>query len=406
MGKTVLQLVSAALYRSNAQTVPSALVASTNASDLQLLNLLYDVGEELRACGPWPQLKRTFKLRLVSGQESYDLPADFFSLLPFTAYDRANSWATMGPMTDADWNLRVIGTDFQGTTKAFRLFGYGGRQVKVNPMPGDGDAGSVISFDYISRSWLQPPAWTASEAGLAQNVYRSANGLIYKKTDSGTDSAGTTRPTMEFGEGDDGSLRILAVTTRAFASTTLYAAGEYILDSGHLYRVTVGGTSSGSAPTSTTEETDITNGSLTLRYFSTPTRAGQTEYETGDYFVNGSSQYFRVERGGKSGTDVPQWTATVFTDNTISWEYQNIAYEAALSDSDVCVFDDEAMIAGLRGKLFQARGLGSEELVYQFERYKRSAMARWHAGKVLDLAAGEYSPRPFANLPEGNWPTW
>ncbi len=404
MARTVLDLVKTALYRSNANTIPSALVASTNSSDLQLLHLLYAVAEELRALMCWPQLKRTFKVRLVPGQDSYDLPADFYSLLPFTQYDRATSLPVTGPMTDVYWNFDRYGTDFQGVTKGFRLFGYGGRQFKVTPTPGNGDAATSLSFDYMSKSVFMPPAWTASETSLTENLYRQANGLIYKKTDSGSDTGGTTRPTMEFGEGQDGSLRILALTTRAFANTTLYAAGEYILESGRLYLVTVGGTSSSTAPTSTTEETDITNGTLTLRYFATPVRAGQTDYETGEYFVNGATVYFRIEQGGKSGTDSPQWTPTVFTDNTVSWTYQNMAYETALLDTDFCVFDDELVIECLRAKLFQARGLGAEELVYNSERLKRVAKGRWHAGKVLDFAAGfGDSSQPVINWTGGNW---
>lgn len=404
MARTVLELVKSALYRSNANTIPTALVASSNSADLQLLHLLYAVAEELRALMCWPQLKRTFKVRLVPGQDSYDLPADFYSFLPFTSYDRTSSIPVAGPMTDVTWNLIRYGMGATDVTKSFRLFGYGGRQFKVDPTPGNADAGTAISLDYMSRSVFQPPAWTASEANVAQNAYRQANGLIYKKSDSGTDTAGTTRPTMEFGEGQDGSLRILAVTTRSFVDATLYAAGEYILESGRLYLVTDGGTSANPAPSSTTEDTDITNGTLTLRYFPAPTRAGQTDYEAGDYFTNGSSQIFRVEIGGKSGTDVPQWNATTFTDNTISWVYQDMAYETALSDSDLCVFDDELVIECLRAKLFQARGLGAEDLVYNSERLKRVAKGRWNAGKVLDLAAGfGDSSEPVINYTGGNW---
>lgn len=403
MARTVLQLIQTACYRSSI-TPPSALTAATDSGVLQLLHLFYSVGEELRALRGWPQLKRTFKVRLVAGQSSYDLPLDFYSLCPFTAYDRANSWATLGPMTDADWNLRVIGTDFQGTTKAFRLFGAGGRQMKVSPVPGDADAGAVISFDYVSKSWLQPPAFTASEASVAQNTYRSARGIIYKKTDSGSDTLGAVVPTMEYGEGEDGSCRWLAITTSAFATTTAYAAGAYLTSGGNLYRVRVGGTTGGSAPTSTTEDVDITSGTATLRYHSAASWAAQTDFEEGDFILI-SAQYYRCEQGGKTAVQ-PTWDATTFTSGTATLTHQNVAYEEIITDSDICVFDDEAMIAGLRGKLFAARGLGSADLVYEFEKYKASCVGRWHVGKVLDLAAGEYSPRPFANLPEGNWPTW
>lgn len=405
MSQTVLQLIQSACYRSNATQVPSALAAATDASTLQLLHLTYAVGEELRALKVWPQLKRHFKFRLVASQARYDFPADYFAELPFTAYDRTNSWAATGPMTDADWNLRVIGTAFTGVTKAFRLFGTGGGEFRVNPTPGAADNWSVLQEEYISKSWLQPPAWTASETSIAQNTYRSARGLIYKKTNSGSGIAGTVRPIMEFGEGGDGGVRWFAIAPTAFAGTTAYAPGSYFTSGGRLYRVTIGGTSAGSAPTSTTESSDIINGTLTCRYHVAASWVAETAYLQYSHLLI-SAQYYRCEQAGTSGLSAPTWDATTFTDNTVTWTYQDIAYDRLLGDSDTCVFDDELMIAGIRAKLFQARGFGSDDLVTSYEKLKTSAVARWNVGKVFDMAAGGATKGPFANLPEGNWPTW
>lgn len=388
MARTILDLVKSALYRSNAQQIPTALVASTNSSDLQLLHLLYGVGEELRAMGCWPQLKRSYKLRLFPGQDGYSFPANFYSLLPYTSYDLANSRAVVGPTTDADWNLQVRGIGAQGPEKMFRLFGTGGRYFKVNPTPGDGDAISYINIEYICRDIFLPPPWTASEGSLTQNLYRHAFGIIYKKTDSGSDTAGTNRPSMTpTGEGQDGGVRWQALSTSAFSTTTLYTAGSYFTTGGNLYRVTVGGTSGGSAPTSTTEDTDITNGTLTIRYHAAASWTGQTDFDFGDHLLI-SSQYYRCEQGGKTGSVQPTWTTALELDNTIDWTPQDIAYETPQLDTDFMNFDEELVIAGLRAKLFQARGLGAEDLVYSYERMKKQALGRWNAGMVLDLAAG------------------
>lgn len=402
MARDVLTLIKSALYRANAQQIPSALVGSSDASALQLLHLFYSVGEELRALGPWPQLKRTMRIRLVPQQEGYTLPVDFFSFLPNTQYDGANSWTIEGPMNDADWNCRVIGTDFQGSTKAFRLFGYKTGYFKVSPVPGDGDALTVITGDYISKSWLQPPAWTASET-IAQNIWRSAAGILYKKTDANSESTGTVMPTMEFGEGQDGECRLLALTAGAFATGTLYRAGEYFVAGGsRLYRVTVGGTSDAStAPTSTTEDTDINNGTLTVRYHAAGSWAGLTSVETGDHILI-SAQYYRYTQGGKTGKDQPNWTTTTVADGSCTMTHQDVAYEELVADTDVCAFDDEVVIAGLRAKLFQARGLGADDLVDQYERLKKTIRGRWNAGKMLYWAGRGEEILP--NLaPTSNW---
>lgn len=401
MSRTILQLVSTACYRSGIP-VPASLVGATDTASLQLLHLFYSVGEELRSLALWPQLKRTFKIRLVYGQQTYDLPADFYCSLPFTHYDRANSWAICGPMTDADWNLRVIGTDFQGTTKAFRLFGHGSRQFSVDPLPGAGDANAVISFDYISRSWIQPPAWTASES-ISQNTWRSAAGRLYKKLTAGSQTTGTYLPTMAFGEGTAGAVTWFCITTTAW-SQTIWSPGQYVTNGGNVYVCTAEGTSSGTGPTGTSSS-PITEGTVTWNYVPTPAWVGGTAYETGDH-VSSGGQYFRVEKGGQSGLLAPPWTATTVTDGSVVWTHQNVAYEEAVGDTDVCSFDEELVIAGLRAAFFASHGMGNEELVVRYEQMKKRAVARWNRGKVLDLAAGTYSPRPFANLPEGNWPTW
>ena len=405
MARNILQLVTSACYRANAQTVPTTLVSPSNAGDRQLLHLVYSVCEELRALRCWPQLKRTFKLRLVAGQERYDLPADFYSLLPFTQYDSANRWPTMGPMTDVAWNFQTQGNDFTGNERAFRLFGYGVGQVQVNPIPAAADASTVISFDYVSKSFLQPPAWTASES-VAQNIWRNAGGILYKKLTASSHTTGTLRPSMEFGEGQDGSVRWLAFTPTAFTGVAVWHPGDYFTAGGRLYCVTVGGTSAAAAPTSTTEGVDLTSGTITYRYFAAPAYAAETAFDTGDHILGAGSQYYRCVVGGITGkASEPLWTPTQVNDSTVLWTFQNVAYEEVIGDTDLCVFDEELVIAGLRAKLFQARGLGASDLVETFEKMKRTAMGRWHVGKVIDMAdCGEDGViYPTINWTGGNW---
>lgn len=406
MGSTVLALVQAACYESNIPA-PSALTSATDTGTLQLIHLFYATGRELRAARCWAQLKKKYTVYLTTHRSYYTLPQDFYAALPLTHWDDANTWEMRGPLTDGEWAFRRYGYVTTENRKAYRVFGpdinssSGRGQFEVDPTPEDGDQDTRINFEYISKSWLIPPLWTASEAGVAQNTYRFSAGNIYKKTDAGAEAGGTIAPTMAFGVGQDGSVMWKFVSASAWGATTLYAAGTYVTnDGGKLYYCTGSGTSAGAGGPTGSGSADITDGTVTWLYKAAPARTGQTSYTDGDH-ITVSSVLYRCVQTGVSGANAPDWTATTVPDNAITYTFQEPAYETIVTDSDLCLFDDELMIAGLKWRFLRARGLKYEDLLFEYQVLKNKAAMRWNIGHKISLAK-EY-PDHYVNIPEGSF---
>lgn len=290
----VLELVQAACYELNIPA-PSTLVSPTSQSDLQLVNLFYSVGRDLTSMKFWPQLKRNFAITLVAGQGSYQLPQDFQAAIPQTNWDRSNRWAMVGPMTDSGFNYRLYGYATVENRRAFRIFGpdqnpnsVTGGQFQVDPVPGS--SGDVLSFDYISKSWLFPPNW-APNASVSLNAYRNSRGNIYRAVVAGTTS--TTPPSHTSG--------------------------------------------------------NATNGTVTFAYDPAP-------------------------------------------------------YERVITNTDLCLFEDDLMISGLKAVYAEAKGLDATGLRQSFENNKKLEYSRWNPVPKVSLTDGDiFLAGLNPNIPEGNF---
>ena len=411
MAKTVLQLIQRACYEAHLTNVPSALSSATDSDALQLLHLFYAVGRELRSCRIWPQLKRWHFVQLEPGRTQYPLPEDYYSALPGTHWDMTNSWTLDGPLSDVEWQAQSLGYVSLETRKGFRVFGPdintadSRGQLLITPVGGDSASGQFIYFEYVSKSWIIPPLWAAS-ASIAQDAYRFCSGNIYKKTDVGTESGSTIPPNMAYGIGQDGGVWWIYFSASAWQSSTNYAAGTYVTNGGNLYQCTTAGTSAGSGGPTGTSESEVTDNTAGWTYRASSTWAAYTEYQEGDHVLKGSNRY-RCIRGPftgnsqKSGANGPDWTATTVPDGSITWTHQTGAYEEIVTDSDLCLFDDELMIEGLKFRFREARGMDYAASERKFELMKGRAVSRYNPGKILSLVGR--SPRRTPNIPEGGW---
>lgn len=407
MASTALSLVQKACHQANIPA-PTALVGETNTTNLQLLALFYEAGEELRSCRYWPQLKRSYTVYLEAGRSKYYLPQDFYCALPMTHWDKSNNWEMRGPQTDPAWNYRQYGYVTTENRRSYRIFGQdinyasGRGQFEVHPVPGAGEAGDRVSFEYISRSWLIPPLWSAS-ATLAQNTWRFSAGNIYKKTDANSELGSTVPPNMAYGEGQDGGAFWKHITHAAWQAATVYAAGAYVTNGGNLYRCTDGGTSAGSGgPTGTDTTTAVTDNTVSWLYIDDQAWAAQTSFATGAVVLV-STVYYLCTVGGITGSTGPTWTATTVPDGAITWEFQQAPYEALVTDSDLCLFDDEMMTKNLKWRFMAARGLTYGEVKAEYEQMKESAFGRWNTGQVLSLAGSGSMAGHGINIPEGDF---
>jgi hypothetical protein len=387
MGKTALQLVTEACYLAKLPP-PSALTSATSSSDLQLRTLFYETGRELLESLYWPQLKKKYSLRLESGREFYPLPKDYYCALPDTQWEKHNNWPAQGPYNDSDWSDRKNGFLVLSTRKGFRVFGpdinasSGGGQFQVDPVPGDSEQGFILTFEYISKSWLSPPLWTASSSVTSGN-YRACFGSYY--TAGSTTTSGTVPPTLTNKVGRDGGINWLALPSiSAWSSTTVYPAGRYVTKNSELYLCTVGGTSGGTGPASTTTGTTETDGTVTWKNILVNSWTAQTDFDEDDHILI-SSQYYKAENSGKSGSTAPTWTETTVSDGAITWTEYTAAYDELVTDSDLCLFDDTLMISGLTWRFLRMQGLGYQDLLSEYANKKEAALNRYMPGAGFSL---------------------
>lgn len=401
MSLTVLELIQAACYEANIPA-PSTIASPTSSDHLQLFNLFHSVGRELRQARYWPQLKKKFTVFLDSNIASYQLPQDFYCACPMTHWDRENQWEMSGPMTDREWGYRLYGYVTLQNRKAYRIFGpdsnvvtsqvNGGGQLQINPVPGDAQQGIAVTFEYISKSWLSPPSWAASTAYTTAN-YVNSSGNIYKCSTNGT--SGSLPPRMiGYRQGLDGGVVWYQVDVSSWSGASYYAPGDHVTNGGNLYLCTSGGVPS-AGPSGTGNS--ITDGTVTWKYISVGTWAAETAVEFDDYILQNTYYYKCITPGiqgnntQKTSKNAPNWHQGLVTDNTAVWTFYQPAYERLLTDTDLCLFDDDLMIAGLKWRFLQARGLEYQDLKAEYELKKDTAVSRWDAGRKLSLVDEGFS---------------
>lgn len=414
---TVLSLVQKACYQSGL-AAPNALVSATDAASLQYLNLFYATGEDLRSGTLWPQLKRKHTVVLSAGRSQYQLPPDYYTLVPETSWDQNNHWQMRGPISDGGMNNRTYGYVTIENRKAFRVFGPDqgtstlAGQFQITPVPGSGEAGQILTFEYISKSWLTPPAWVASAtyAGPGTTTYVTVSGNNYQDATAGSHAAGTVPPSVGAASiGQDGGILWQALTTAAWGSTTAYGPGEYVTNGGNLYVCKIGGTSAGSGgPTGTNTTTNVTDGTVSWLYLTTATWAAETSFSSGTYCVTSSRYYKNVTPANTltgsqvSAKKAPTWTAAgAEVDNAVTWNYVPATYDTLITDLDLCLFDDDLMVLGLKTRYLQAHRMDFEDFLAEYERLKGRAKARYNPNVIISLSGGGYSRYP--NVGDGNF---
>lgn len=414
MVATALSLVQSACYEANIPA-PTALAGATDPAVLQLLNLFYATGRELRQRRWWPQLKKKYYLPLRTNKAQYKLPQDFYAALPSTHWDQANKWELNGPMSDREWNYRIYGYVTVENRKAYRILGPDMNpnsdlgQFYLNPTPTTTSASTMITFEYITRSWLMPPNWTPDSA-LTGTIYRNVNGNIYRLYSNGTTSPNNA-PTMFYGLGWDGGILWQYINPEVWGPLTAYDTGDYVTNGGNLYLCIVGGGSETAGPGPTGTGSAIIDRYATWQYVPTVAWFAETAYTIGSYVTNAGKYYLNVTPNNQGNTTQkagkyagPNWTSTTVPDNTAGWEYISAPYETLVTDSDLCLFDEEIMIAGLKWRFLRARGLEYADVKAEYELMTDTAVNRWISGKKITLADQGYTLAGLhPRIPEGGF---
>lgn len=130
----------------------SSPVSDVDDTFKQMVALLDSAGQEMCELNAWPVLVKNY--RIFTGEDDtgiYDLPNDFNYMIDQTGWDRTNRVALGGPLSAQDWTY-LVGRDLVSSTIYVSF-----RQVegKLYVFPQPPPEGMEITFEYISRDWLQ-----------------------------------------------------------------------------------------------------------------------------------------------------------------------------------------------------------------------------------------------------------
>lgn len=200
---TFLDMMQSVIDEGAFGTITGGIVSNDNDLARRLKSISNRVVNEMSEKYPWRELWKTGTVTLVDGTASYALPADFNYFHVDTFYN-----------TNSTLPLRIINPNELGylngsniddyPVSQFYIRGIATNTFFINPTPGSGDDGDIISFEYASDRVVRPKTWAASQTITATDTYRFYNGNYYTSTNTGT--TGATPPTHTSGTVSDGTV--------------------------------------------------------------------------------------------------------------------------------------------------------------------------------------------------------
>ena len=214
-------------------SIPPTVIGSRHPTAKLLLAYLHEEGRVLTVKYAWENRKRLHNVILEAGREAYPLPADFERPLTYTAYDQSREWKILGPVDGVEWQ-RLKRTREVQFKDSFRLWTWNDDQIYISEIPDASRAGQVISFEYLSKSWIRPQRWEAS-TGYNLNDKVWVNGERYLCVVAGISGTTVDKPVQVDGTTFTGSTGIQwqhlqdEVQTRFYADTDIPLVDSQLL---------------------------------------------------------------------------------------------------------------------------------------------------------------------------------
>ena len=158
MGTLTLKQLCDAAREELGWSRPSAYAGTSDDDGLQTFRIANRQGRDLAdQAHPWEELKTEGSITLVGGTQAYALPADFRYLVPSTMWDGDAERIALGPLTAEEWSRSQNSGDVFGLNWRYEI--RSGDVVFDQPVEA-GDAGKVITFEYVSSYWAKSSAGT------------------------------------------------------------------------------------------------------------------------------------------------------------------------------------------------------------------------------------------------------
>lgn len=328
---TILSIIQDATDELSSLARPSAIVASTEREVQRLLTFAHITGDRIIQKYDWPSCVLQGTISLVAGTATYALPGDFERLLSNTHWDGANHWMLIGPYTPQEWQALKRGVSTNIPRKAFRIHSNIDNKIDLHPVPGAGETGNILYYEYVSKSWCLPIAWEA--------------------------------------------------TPTPWTSSTSFAAQAYCSSNGNVYQTLNGGTTGSTAPSHTTTTASVSDGGVAWFYIKTI-----HTFSAGDYCsYNGNIYKLPVGSALIAGTIPPTHTSGMASDGNLSWAYANIAHNRFLSDTDTSLIDEKIMTLGIIWRYLRSIGNEYQDAKDEFDDAVEKAYAGFQGSRILDF---------------------
>jgi len=122
--------------------------ASNNIDDRQMMAIANRVAIEIRDYWSWPELRLSETITLESAETLYDLPDDFRSMVPDSAWETNGSRPVEWPVPDGRWYMYKNAAFSDGGVLRVRQYGL---QIEVL----DPVEGAEFTFEYISDAMVR-----------------------------------------------------------------------------------------------------------------------------------------------------------------------------------------------------------------------------------------------------------
>lgn len=132
-----------------------------------------------------------------------------------------------------------------------------------------------------------------------------------------------------------------------------------------------------------------------------------TSYSLGD-IRSGNGTVYICTTAGTSGSTRPSVTTGTEVDGTVTWTVYREPYLVApsnslLSDNDLCLFDDDMMIEGMRWAYFRAKKMDYQQERSDWEQSIRSAYSRFNGPTRISTTGSESEDDDWPSLAPGGW---
>lgn len=129
--------------------------------------------------------------------------------------------------------------------------------------------------------------------------------------------------------------------------------------------------------------------------------AASTAYTSGVY-VNNNGYNYLCDTNGTSGSTGPSGTDANITDGSTRWDYYGEAYETIKADTDLCMYDDNLVILGLKYKWKDAKGEDFTQAQANFYNGIEIAKGRLNA-PVVGSMTGDEDVAIRYSVPDSDW---